>query len=610
LALFLDARTARAQEASDLTQGLSVTNVTSVLYNVDNRNTRTNSVQSLADDDWGVLHNRLHAQWASAEYRAGVRVDGAWFYTSPSPGGIGLELLELRRGDLEPPFSEADARFFQAKVDEAGADLSSRYLDWIYPAKLYAIRSGAHGSVTVGDYYEQFGRGLTLSVRKRDELQSDTTIRGVKLEGRKKWAGGGLRATALAGVMNPLRLDVASGRYLSVDAAHTPDSLGFLEVGMPGTIATDFVSNPDPTYHPDRIVGAELQLRSELGVLSLGTSRLSRTRPVGTDIVRAARAIQTTSFAFEQSTLPLDTNLYFEAALQSLEGAQVPSSLAPGHALYLSTNTIEGPVVLALEAKHYRRFFPLLANVDVASAPEFSQLQYSAPPTTEAFWVDTEFEGHQTCVTGGRIKFDYRVRRTQTLGVWVGRYRSWAEAGGNERCATRRSAQNDIWDLASSFERRSIGAVHRESLVLGVRLDETARARRDPSGSETHLFYDETYARYDATRGLVGPLALELSGWHRRRLQIQGGPEGAYFQGFHSTGVSLDSMAFAVGAEYDTDPRTPDAYLNAQAQYRFTPEDSVALFVGQRRGGLRCFSGVCRVYPPFEGVRLDLTLRL
>src|SRR5262249_4524083 len=39
------------------------------------------------------------------------------------------------------------------------------------------------------------------------------------------------------------------------------------------------------------------------------------------------------------------------------------------------------------------------------------------------------------------------------------------------------------------------------------------------------------------------------------------------------------------------------------------PVDPVAVFVGQRRPALRCVSGVCRQFPPFEGAKLELTSR-
>jgi hypothetical protein len=37
--------------------------------------------------------------------------------------------------------------------------------------------------------------------------------------------------------------------------------------------------------------------------------------------------------------------------------------------------------------------------------------------------------------------------------------------------------------------------------------------------------------------------------------------------------------------------------------------DTVQVFVGQRRGAVRCVSGVCRQFPPFEGAKLEIVSR-
>jgi hypothetical protein len=37
--------------------------------------------------------------------------------------------------------------------------------------------------------------------------------------------------------------------------------------------------------------------------------------------------------------------------------------------------------------------------------------------------------------------------------------------------------------------------------------------------------------------------------------------------------------------------------------------DTINVFVGQRRGAIRCVSGVCRLFPPFEGAKFELTSR-
>jgi hypothetical protein len=42
---------------------------------------------------------------------------------------------------------------------------------------------------------------------------------------------------------------------------------------------------------------------------------------------------------------------------------------------------------------------------------------------------------------------------------------------------------------------------------------------------------------------------------------------------------------------------------------RRLPSSNLRLFVGEARGGLKCVSGVCRLFPPFQGVKLTATVR-
>ena len=51
-------------------------------------------------------------------------------------------------------------------------------------------------------------------------------------------------------------------------------------------------------------------------------------------------------------------------------------------------------------------------------------------------------------------------------------------------------------------------------------------------------------------------------------------------------------------------------YFNGALQWNITTSTSIRAFVGGTRGGLKCISGVCRVFPPFTGARLELVMRL
>ncbi len=46
-----------------------------------------------------------------------------------------------------------------------------------------------------------------------------------------------------------------------------------------------------------------------------------------------------------------------------------------------------------------------------------------------------------------------------------------------------------------------------------------------------------------------------------------------------------------------------------QLEVRFAGGHSLRLFAGSTKGSMKCAGGVCRLFPPFEGVRLEAFLR-
>jgi hypothetical protein len=592
---------------------IDVTNASSVVYNFDNRDDKQHDVASRANDDWGMWYNRLNLQAAWGQWTAGVRVDNAWFYRSPYPEAIAIELEADRpraAGSLPGPV------YFRQKLQAAGEELSTRYINWVYPAKYYVGYTSRDVEVTAGDFYAQFGRGLVLSVRKLDEIASDTTVRGGRVTGRLRAGDLRLRLSALGGSMNPLRIDEASGRYLGVDDSVTPGFLAVTEGGMPRAIETDFLRQT-PTYAPDRLAGGQVEIATDAFKLGTQATLLARQPALTEDVVRSAD-ILTGSQSLEIPDFDGHGAGYLEVALQNLtpepsavgESNQEKGHGNPGYAVYTSVSLIEQPVSLLVEGRHYRRFFPLAANVDTQRAGEFAIVQYSAPPTTEAFWVDTEFESFNTCVTGGRAKGDVHLGKDESVYAWVGHYYTWAESVTNARCEIADQNLNRVWDLATGLEITGQKRKSRYNGMVGARIDETDREITSPGGGRTHVFYQEVYSRYDLMHWIGGPFSVQFQGWHRRRFQTLGGPNNPWNEGQHLTGVEWGrGIATAFGIEYDTNPATPDIYFNGQAVYRLSGDTSVSLFVGQRRGSLRCVGGVCRVFPPFEGARLDTTLR-
>ena len=607
-----DESPAREAPSASAPVRFEITEATTLMYAWDNRDSTPNNVASAVNDHFGVWYNRLNAQATSGALRFALRLDNAWYFTSPDPTEVALDLYATRPAGsdgLSPP------AYFRGKVYETGRELSNRYINWIYPAKISAGYVVRDFDVTVGDFYAELGHGIVLSVRKRDELASDDTLRGARANVHFRAGDARIGFSALGGSANPLRIDEGSGRYLGVHSSVTKGFLAVTEAGMPRAIETDYVPAADEcadfgtcSYAPDRLAAA--QLTAELASVKLGTqaSLLVRQSPLSPDLVRSANRITTASQTLELTTADGAGAFALEAATQKLWNDDRDSELPPGFAFHGTASLALSPVVLLIEAKHYRRIFPLLANVSVDRAREFSQVAWSAPPTAEETYIDTEFDNFNTCVSGGRGRGDVELAQGVSVFGWLGYFESFSETVSNDRCEVSELTRNRIYDVASGFEFRSRDARSRDALTAGARFDDTG-APIDTVHGPTQVFYREVYARYDFIHPLGGPFALELQGLHRYRRRTLGGPIEPWFEGEHVVGVDWGSAwSFAAGFEYDTNPLPPDWFVNGTVRFRPTPGTSIALFVGQRRGSLRCVGGVCRNVPGFEGARLDASL--
>ncbi len=611
LTLFAAARVAVAEPNSGAL--VEVTDASSTLYNFDNRDTRSGEVSSVANDHFGLFYNRLNLHVTSGKLTLSMRADSAWFVTSPTPQSIATELE--RRESF--PNEQARDEFFRSKATQAGIELSNRFINWTYPAKYSLVWGTPDFEIAIGDSYAQLGRGLVLNLRKLDELSSDTTLRGLRVGARLRAGGARVKLSGLAGSLNPLRIDEASGRYLGVDSSGTGGFLRLTEAGMPRAVSTEFVPEAATcqkfgtcSLAPDRLLAGEAEL--SFGPVALGTraSFLFREPALTPDSVRNAAHVTTGSQSLEFPNLLDHGSAYLEGAFQHLSRASDDApSVATGYALYASTSWVEKRFSLLAEGKHYRRFFPLSANVSAGRAREFSLLSYSAPPTTEEIWSDTQFGSFNTCATGGRLKGEAHVTASQSVVAWLGRYQSLSESQPNDACDAHTGRENRVWDMAIGFDAHPRGRAARWLVNLGTRLDDASSPVQGPTGP-TEVFYRELYLRYSISTPLRGPFTLELQGFHRRRRETVGGPNDRWLEGQHSTAIDYgEHISAAIGLEYDSRPDVPHAYLNAMLSYRPSNALSFGLFAGQRRGMLRCVGGVCRVYPAFEGVRLDATLR-
>lgn len=639
---------------------IDVTNTAVVGYHFDNRNDDPRYASRYLDDNYGEWLDRLNVQLSWWRLQLGVRFDAATYFARPSPTDA----------DLQEMIDAEEVNFETAAVRR---ELNTRYLDTYYPAKLWVGYAQPGLDVTVGDFYAQLGRGLVFSARKLDEVAIDTTVRGGKLVVDHDFGPFRLGATAFAGQMNPVRVDEASGRRIHGEGSP-------LFFGFPDRSSVDDLTGIDaytdeegntvrvtdlarPSYLEDTVFGGRVEGGNQTLQLSVNGSMLLRQSHAeeyaaciargddeqlsGSTLVRgrcasqfptiaADEGIRTFSGAVSLPSIAGHGDLYVEVAgqqrqLPATEEGDAAAEDNTGYAVYAAANARGGPVTLLLEGKHYRRFFPLLANVasDPVVAPgfnasEFSAVAYNQPPTAEPIYVEP-LGSPNLCVTGGRAQVDYRFTRQASLYAWLGRYASWSELKpGNTSCDTADENRTNTWDAAAGtaldFER---GRSHVRAWA-GARHADTAVPYGGFVGGTGDIFYSEGYVRYDVVKHLTGPFSLQLQGNVRRRYKpetlVRSWVEGENYTALQWSPHISASFGYEFTSQEGCEPGQTEGlchFFNGSLQWKSASADTaleqifdtVQLFVGQRRGGLRCVSGVCRFFPPIEGARLEIVSR-
>ncbi len=564
------------------------------------------------DSGWGAWMNRLNVALRWGRWTAGMRLDSATYWRRPVDN---------------PNFVDLSA----SEQNGVVRDNQSRFRDSLYPAKAWVTYSAPGIEVTIGDAYVQFGRGLTLSMRKIDELGIDTTVRGAKVEVQED----PFAVKAVAGIGNVARVDEATGRALFPTTATRGDRLA-------------------PLYGSDRLVGVEVQAGRGLPVtLATHAVRLTRCAPYHYD----ATGNTVTSFASDPlgvafgSCDPQDTStwlaslpntppsldasevtmagqaleaptlwghgkLYIEGAVQQRHHDWRTQNLnGEGNALYAALSLDVSRVTTTLEAKSNRNFYALPAAIDLTRANEFIVDTYSfLPPAETLVQLDTEFGNFNSCVDAARVRADVRATPDWTIwGQGVYAYtKSEQTAGGcdaNGRSVSSLAASqvhDRVWDGVGGLEWTFDDAMSHVYFSSGARDDVR------PGGA---FYYRELHAEYSIAKYVGGPWSLEMQGRHRLRKEENTNLDAAYVERWWHEGENYVAVkmapqwVFSQGFEYTTLVGQPTYYFNAAVLYKFTSSSNLRLFVGQQRGAFRCASGVCRYFPPFEGARAELTLR-
>jgi hypothetical protein len=441
--------------------------------------------------------------------------------------------------------------------------LEHRYDNRIVAERAWVGWQGRNAEVIVGDSYVAFGRGLGLTLRKVDDLGVDTALRGAKVV----WRQAPVDATLTAGYTNIANLDLASGRR-----ADDPEDL---------------------------IGGGQVMLR--LGRVKLGghAETIAFRRPLGfvpPDVMPPSFADRwvLAGPVFDAPRLAKSLGVYAEAIMQDRADAR-------GYGAYGAVTYTKGPVNVLVEGKAYGDLAVVQPKFDDTQA-EFATVRYTTPPTVERLLQPLEHA--QQHIGGGRARVDYRIgtqiQLTGSYGMFRDNVGYLTHVGDEMPPEIRPGTIHDPWGgVAMAWGR----GTSRASLSGGMRVvlaeGTNERVRRD------------RHVEYDITNAIGKAWQVQLHGTHLQRakvvppfideMHIEGTAQaGAIYRGRVSVGGNLD---------YTTEQFAPRTlYPSATVGLR-SARANVDVMAGRMRGGLKCVSGVCREFPPFDGARMTLTLR-
>jgi thiol-disulfide isomerase/thioredoxin len=489
-------------------------------------------------------------QQSRVQVRTTTQGLGVWrssrFEADPDMDG----LLRAAVGRLD---ISGDAGNYSAYVRVDGAIVTDEFSDDENDARLERARASAtFGPVSIhgGDDYAQFGHGVGLSLRKVDPLGVDTSIRGARVDVDYQ----DVEVTALAGWTNPQNLDPIELRV--VDDVN------------------DFIGGGQA-----KVAIGERSWVGPYAVYAEAEEAAADGSDVQWTTAGAAGAIDVGAFRF---------------AADAAGGARTGMALEDetAWALYTSSQYTRGPVTALIDTKAYRHW--ALGRSD-------RSLLYHEPPTLER--EDQEVPSNDNAI-GARTRIEYRLPWDATVF-------------GNALGYLYTQDETDPLDGGDLAMHGYLGGEKRFGDDGSIGVQAGYRHEREDDGSDKLTLF---HADLDVAWRLPRKLAMTLKWNHREETKFLFNPlefrRGIGVLGLARTGWGALSLIYSYSTEVKNGT-TPTHYPAGELLVNFDhilpmmpPGSSMRLFVGQLTGGRICVSGACRDVPPFEGVRLDLTLRL
>lgn len=510
--------------------GVRLTDSLTMEYRTDNENGQTD------DDDYGVIINRLNIQASADQLATFARVDVMKFFDTP-------------------PIPEGSASF----EDDARLE------------RLRAQYTLGNWKLTAGDFYQQLGRGIMLSLRKVDELGLDLAIRG----GRATYSGDHFDISGFVGRVNPAQLDVVSQRFVEdADDILSGGRVAFRPGGGITVGALTLDARPDTQSVNNPIVRE-----------SLGISKDDASQAIGMFI--------------ELPELTEQIAVYAEGDYQQ---RRIADRLSTGHAAYATIDILLDSMSILIEGMQLSEY-ELLGSPNTALNTPF---RYTNGPTLER--IDQIVDNVDN-VTGGRIYVEPFFLDGDLI----------LHANGMLR-------MNDPGLDSEIRQIHTFGGVKYLFQAGRSRLALSGGWREERHTDDERLFRGIKHGEIDYLQSIGGGYAMHLQVRHDFRQQEDPQTDAPVDFIWNSTLLSIEqaslwSLTFEFGI--DTQDKSEgvrqyffagiadlhlDSVLKAWGADDLEPI-LMRITVGNQRGGIKCIAGICRDFPEFSGARINVVAR-
>ncbi len=466
--------------------------------------------------------------------------------------------VRLRHRPLTAGF-RLDAVWFPVQRDSCDSRVgtSCLFADSVRVEKAWLRARGTWGSVTAGDFYTSFGRGLVLSIRKVDEIGVDTSIRGGRLVARL----GPVDVEALAGQTNSQNIEPTRDRVLEDPA----DTLAGAQVTvhLPGGVALGL--RGVHTWFHRALVDGERE-RQALAGASLDVPHLGE-----------------------------HLGVYVEGAWMRRRRARTahgPASLdRTGFAVYGEAQVFAGGTTVTFEAKHYRRFFfgttnPRLLPVGIV---------YHEPPTLERF--DQVVPSNQD-TTGARLLVEQRLAGGATR-LRTNAYFAWFSKNLADPLGADGSHLLHVW-----------GEVRQR--LAAVIADAGGGWREERHNESGGLLRKLWHVELQVDAPLSAMHALYLNARHRSEVKAGFPHNVAFVAGLVTLTWGLGRrlrLSAMYGYTTEKPGEIPVHHPAGQVDWEVAHGQTLRLFGGRTPGGVVCAGGTCVNIPAWSGARLEWIAR-